>query len=129
MATSDSQLSYHVSYSSCNIVAVSAVVAASVWQHLCTLNTIIAVCVFDETRTSLRYNLTYSLSPSAIGACYGYILSLPFCTPQQQKAHQAHVVVAYCARLDRGANIPTLPASDWTIVRIYPRFLHPIGPR
>eukprot|EP00976_Prorocentrum_cordatum_P036575 744136-Prorocentrum_minimum.AAC.1 len=24
--------------------------------------------------------------------------------------------------------IPTLPASDWSVVRIYPRFLHPIGP-
>eukprot|EP00959_Pyramimonas_sp_CCMP1952_P090587 1896441-Pyramimonas_sp.AAC.1 len=27
----------------------------------------------------------------------------------------------------RGENIPTLPASDWSVVGIYPRFLRLIG--
>eukprot|EP00976_Prorocentrum_cordatum_P071057 1180165-Prorocentrum_minimum.AAC.7 len=27
-----------------------------------------------------------------------------------------------------GENIPALSASDWSVVRIYPRFLRPIGP-
>eukprot|EP00959_Pyramimonas_sp_CCMP1952_P386929 8108994-Pyramimonas_sp.AAC.1 len=28
---------------------------------------------------------------------------------------------------DEPENIPALSVSDWSIVRIYPRFLHPIG--
>eukprot|EP00959_Pyramimonas_sp_CCMP1952_P369794 7745303-Pyramimonas_sp.AAC.1 len=32
------------------------------------------------------------------------------------------------ARATRRENIPTLPASDWSVVRIYPRFLRPVGP-
>eukprot|EP00959_Pyramimonas_sp_CCMP1952_P333284 6978646-Pyramimonas_sp.AAC.1 len=33
------------------------------------------------------------------------------------------------ARMYRsGENIPTLPASDWSAVRISPRFQRPIGP-
>eukprot|EP00959_Pyramimonas_sp_CCMP1952_P364720 7637720-Pyramimonas_sp.AAC.1 len=33
-----------------------------------------------------------------------------------------------CVRLVCRENIPALPASDWSAVRIYPRFLCPIGP-
>eukprot|EP00959_Pyramimonas_sp_CCMP1952_P377067 7897951-Pyramimonas_sp.AAC.3 len=27
-----------------------------------------------------------------------------------------------------GENVPVLPASDWSVMRIYPRFLRLIGP-
>eukprot|EP00976_Prorocentrum_cordatum_P030680 624431-Prorocentrum_minimum.AAC.1 len=33
-----------------------------------------------------------------------------------------------CVRLVRRENIPTLTASDWSLVRIYPHVLRPIGP-
>eukprot|EP00959_Pyramimonas_sp_CCMP1952_P015123 320070-Pyramimonas_sp.AAC.2 len=36
--------------------------------------------------------------------------------------------VALRARSLRSENIPALPVSDWSVVRIYPRFLCPIGP-
>eukprot|EP00959_Pyramimonas_sp_CCMP1952_P199097 4164666-Pyramimonas_sp.AAC.1 len=32
------------------------------------------------------------------------------------------------SRLVRRENMPTLPASDWSVVRICLRFLRPIGP-
>eukprot|EP00976_Prorocentrum_cordatum_P017950 362332-Prorocentrum_minimum.AAC.1 len=37
-------------------------------------------------------------------------------------------VVASCVRLVHRENIPTLPESDWSIVRISPHFLRLIGP-
>eukprot|EP00959_Pyramimonas_sp_CCMP1952_P182342 3812604-Pyramimonas_sp.AAC.1 len=40
--------------------------------------------------------------------------------------------MAWCGRFGRarlpGGNIPALPASDWSVMRIYPRFLRLIGP-
>eukprot|EP00976_Prorocentrum_cordatum_P090047 1187953-Prorocentrum_minimum.AAC.1 len=33
-----------------------------------------------------------------------------------------------CVRLVRHENIPARPASDWSVMRIYPRVLRPIGP-
>ena len=39
-----------------------------------------------------------------------------------------NVTHASCVRLVRRETIPTLPASDWSVVRIYPRFLRLIGP-
>ena len=35
---------------------------------------------------------------------------------------------ASCVRLVRHENIPARPASDWSVMKIYPRVLRPIGP-
>eukprot|EP00976_Prorocentrum_cordatum_P063073 1176969-Prorocentrum_minimum.AAC.2 len=52
----------------------------------------------------------------------------PVLTVNSTVSVSGHAVGFSCVRLVRHENIPTLPASDWSVVRIYPRFLRPIGP-
>eukprot|EP00976_Prorocentrum_cordatum_P008495 169637-Prorocentrum_minimum.AAC.1 len=47
------------------------------------------------------------------------------CAPPAMYVTRCH---ATCVGLVHRENIPTLPAYDWSVVRIYPRFLRMIGP-
>eukprot|EP00976_Prorocentrum_cordatum_P082949 1185045-Prorocentrum_minimum.AAC.2 len=92
--------------------------------------------VFDFVRYALspcaicaRYG--YILSPSVIGARYGYISALQF--EERKRLHKMLLekLESYEVRnigLVRRENIPALSASDWSVVRIYPHVLRPIGP-
>eukprot|EP00959_Pyramimonas_sp_CCMP1952_P217262 4544058-Pyramimonas_sp.AAC.1 len=45
------------------------------------------------------------------------------------RARRGHVTSSMVGhRLVHRENIPALPAFDWSIVRMYPRFLRSIGP-
>eukprot|EP00959_Pyramimonas_sp_CCMP1952_P204607 4278324-Pyramimonas_sp.AAC.1 len=48
-------------------------------------------------------------------------------TPQRTLQNMFVIRAHTRVRLVRRENIPAFPASDWSVVRIYPRFLRPIG--